>query len=827
MIQLRNSVVFLLILFFVSISNAQQNRNRSVIEWLKIAENRFDVNFSYLNEDVEDVKIDVVVEVASIDQFIKNIEQKSILQVRKVDKSTYVINKKPYCIRLKSLRTGKPITSFIYGSSNKSPMFKQGNLMHFSISADTITLTKKGFAEKRIRMDELSKGECLTVYLNRINQLEEVVLQDFLTKGLQLKDFGQLQLKPREYDILPGLINADVLQTAAQIPGIFSVDQRLSNISVRGGTHDQNLFLWNGARLYQTGHFFGIISALNPSIGRKIVIYKNASPAKYSRGTSSVFAISSDMDVEDEMKNEVAANMIASRFRTQHSLGKGQEISISGRRSFTDLFTSPTYWSFFDKVFQETALSEVQADEDIPLSVDENFWFFDTSLHYENEWNENNKTSLNALTIGTQLHFREINEQTNAIRNNELDQDSYIISLKHQHRWNSRFTSTMNPYFSYYQQNASDNTLNTSQALDQLNQVIDAGIAIDNHYQMDEKWQFDIGYEFSEIGIRNDVDVSNLSIIKQQKNVLRRHTGYLATDFSSAKLKANIGTNLAYFEAFDDIFVSPRLSVSAPLTNNLTANVLGEIKYQASSQVIDQQQDFFSVSQRRWVLANGDNIPIQESLQLDAGLTYKFRDWLVQLTAYHKQVEGINSRSQGFTNQLELLNLIGNYDVNGLEFLIQHQLEDWRFWSSYAFQDNTYEFNTFDPVFFTNNFERTHQLSAGISYTKSNFLLSLGADHFSGKPFTPIDEQQPINTSEINFLLPNSSHLKDHWQVNFTGAYRENFDEWRMKTGIGILNLTDDQQVSDRIFRLENDEVRTVQRQSLGITPNIFIQFYF
>jgi len=209
------------------------------------------------------------------------------------------------------------------------------------------------------------------------------------------------------------------------------------------------------------------------------------------------------------------------------------------------------------------------------------------------------------------------------------------------------------------------------------------------------------------------------------------------------------------------------------------------------------------------------------------GLTYKFRDWLVQLTAYHKQVEGINSRSQGFTNQLELLDLIGNYDVNGLEFLIQHQLEDWWFWSSYAFQDNTYEFNTFDPVFFTNNFERTHQLSAGISYTKSNFLLSLGADHFSGKPFTPIDEQQPINTSEINFLLPNSSHLKNHWQVNFTGAYRENFDEWRMKTGIGILNLTDDQQVSDRIFRLENDDVRTVQRQSLGITPNIFIQFYF
>lgn len=827
MIQFRNSIVFLLSLFVVGILNAQQNRSKPVIEWLNIAENRFDVNFSYLNEDIADVRIAMEAEWSSIDQFVENIEQKSILQVRKVDESTYVINKKPYCIRLRSFQTGKPIISFNYRSSKKSSMFKLGNQLHFSISADTITLVKKGFVEKEIVIDELPKGECLTVYLHRINQLEEVVLQDFLTKGLQLKDFGQLQLKPREYDILPGLINADVLQTAAQVPGIFSVDQRLSNISVRGGTHDQNLFLWNGARLYQTGHFFGMISALNPSIGREIAIYKNASPGKYSRGTSSVFAISSDIDTEDEMNNEVAANMIASRFRTQHSLGKGQEISISGRRSFTDLFTSPTYRSFFDKVFQETALSEVQVNEAIPLSVDEEFWFFDTSLHYENEWNENNKTTINALAIGTQLHFQEINEQTNAIRNNELDQDSYIMSLKHQYRWNSRFTSTVIPYFSYYQQNASDNNLISSQALDQLNQVIDAGISVDNHFKMNEKWQFDAGYQFSEIGIRNDVDVSNLSIIKQQKNVLRRHTGYLATEFSTAKLRANLGTNLAYFEAFDDIFLSPRISISTPLTTNLTANVRGEIKYQSSSQIIDQQQDFFSVAQRRWVLANGDNIPIQESLQLDAGLTYKFRDWLVQLTAYHKEVEGINSRSQGFTNQLELLDLIGNYEVNGLEFLVQHQLEDWRFWSSYAFQDNTYEFNSFDPVFFTNNFERTHQLSAGISYTKDHYLFSLGTNYCSGKPFTPINEQTPVNAGQINFLLPNSSHLRNHWQVNFSGAYQKKYDSWRLKTGIGILNLTDHQQVSSRFFRLNDIEIQTIQRFSLGVTPNIFMQIYF
>lgn len=60
-----------------------------------------------------------------------------------------------------------------------------------------------------------------------------------------------------EFGILPGLIEPDILQTVQALPGIKSIDETVSDINVRGGTNDQNLILWNGIKMYQSGHFLG------------------------------------------------------------------------------------------------------------------------------------------------------------------------------------------------------------------------------------------------------------------------------------------------------------------------------------------------------------------------------------------------------------------------------------------------------------------------------------------------------------------------------------------------------------------------------------------
>jgi len=74
--------------------------------------------------------------------------------------------------------------------------------------------------------------------------LEEVLITNYLTKGISTKNDGSINIKPQQFGILPGLIEPDILQSIQALPGVQSVDERVSNINVRGGTHDQNLILY-------------------------------------------------------------------------------------------------------------------------------------------------------------------------------------------------------------------------------------------------------------------------------------------------------------------------------------------------------------------------------------------------------------------------------------------------------------------------------------------------------------------------------------------------------------------------------------------------------
>ena len=82
-----------------------------------------------------------------------------------------------------------------------------------------------------------------------IEALEEVVLEDYLTLGIYKKKDGSLEIRSQELDILPGLTEPDILQALQALPGIQSINETVSNINVRGGTHDQNLILWDGIKM--------------------------------------------------------------------------------------------------------------------------------------------------------------------------------------------------------------------------------------------------------------------------------------------------------------------------------------------------------------------------------------------------------------------------------------------------------------------------------------------------------------------------------------------------------------------------------------------------
>ncbi|MBT8376980.1 MAG: Plug domain-containing protein, partial [Bacteroidia bacterium] len=122
----------------------------------------------------------------------------------------------------------------------------------------------------------------------KVERLNEVVIENYLTRGLSKNVDGKIRIATQDFNILPGLTEPDILQTIQSLPGVISVDERISNINIRGGTNDQNLILFEGIKMYQSGHFFGLISAFYPYLAEETNVSKNGTSAKYGDGVSGV-----------------------------------------------------------------------------------------------------------------------------------------------------------------------------------------------------------------------------------------------------------------------------------------------------------------------------------------------------------------------------------------------------------------------------------------------------------------------------------------------------------------------------------------------------------
>lgn len=83
---------------------------------------------------------------------------------------------------------------------------------------------------------------------------------------------------------------ADILRVVLMLPGVKSIGEGNTGMSVRGGT-DQNLVLFNDATIYNPAHLFGFFSAFNLDVVKSVELYKSAIPARYGGRLASVLDI--------------------------------------------------------------------------------------------------------------------------------------------------------------------------------------------------------------------------------------------------------------------------------------------------------------------------------------------------------------------------------------------------------------------------------------------------------------------------------------------------------------------------------------------------------
>ncbi|MCV2484353.1 TonB-dependent receptor [Flavobacterium sp. SH_e] len=806
-------------------------------------EEQHGVSFNYTEDNIEGLQLNPPQKSLSLEQKLEYLRKRTHLSFENIGNKFINIYKKNnespiICGYVFSSIDKKPIENANVSLNNKTHITtdSEGYFEFSKEDKNTFIISHVGFASKRITAGNPDAKNCLQIVLEpEITELHEIKTNAILASGISKNTDGSLEIKPKKFGILPGLIEPDALQTMQQIPGVNSLDESVSSINVRGGTHDQNLFLWNGIRMFQTGHFFGLISVFNPNLGHTISIYKNGSSAFYGESVSSVVAISSTPEKAEKNSFSAGINMINADVYGKYNLSKKSYIEISARKSITDFVETPTYKEYFNKVFQNTTITDFSQNQNLNYKSDKKFGFYDATIKYAQKIGIKDQIVLDLITIKDNLEVTKsaVSYNINKAQNNILRQQNYGGNLSWKRNWNSFNTTKINVYNSSYELLADQKSIYENQTVIQENTVNNNGVNLENNHILNSKFSFSDGYQFNEIGITNLEQVTNPDFYRKVKDVLRTHALILEGKYNDtiSRVYFKGGIRLNYIEKFKKYIAEPRLQLGYGISKSLNLELLGELKSQNSQQIIDLQKDYFGIEKRRWIISNNSTIPIQRSRQLSLNLFYKKNDWLLDIENFYKKVTGITTSSQGFQNQLEFVRTTGGYEIWGAEMLVQKKINHFLTWLSYTYNENNYHFTNYEYPRFPNNFELTHTLSWAAIYEKNNFKIALGTKWTSGRPKTsPNLSQIDLSDPVLVYNKPNDSNLNMFSQVNLSSTYKwETADGIQYKIGISILNILNRRNEISEYYRINSltNSIEEVDTFSLQRTPNMSFRVSF
>ncbi len=136
---------------------------------------------------------------------------------------------------------------------------------------------------------------------------------------------------------------ADIVKLLQLKPGVQASIEGSSGLFVRGGSSDQNLFLLDGAPLYNPSHLLGLFSTFNADAVKNVQLYKGSFPTRFGGRLSSVLDVQMREGDRKTFRLSGGIGLIAARLLAEGPLAKNNgSFLISGRSSYAHPFPKST-----------------------------------------------------------------------------------------------------------------------------------------------------------------------------------------------------------------------------------------------------------------------------------------------------------------------------------------------------------------------------------------------------------------------------------------------------------------------------------------------------
>lgn len=663
-------------------------------------------------------------------------------------------------------------------------------------------------------------------------KLAEVVITGYLTNGIVKSKDASFTLKPKQLGVLPGLIEADVLESIQELPGVISPTETATDLMVRGGNPDGNQVIWDGINIYQNGHLFGMISAFNPNITQNVTFINKGTNPKYGDRVSSVIDITTDNTIAKKANVSLGLNGISGDAFLNAPLVKDKlSLMLSYRRSYEGLFETTTFEKMERKIFQTTKIFDEGTSE-------ESIYFRDYNIKLNYLLNQNNFLSASFIHIDNDLEHNDRLNDDESFKD-ILDTENNGLSLKWDKKWSDKVNLSTKLSSSKYLLKYNFIQSEDGEPLSDFrkdNKINDTDFSTELSIKANKTNKISLGYQLSNkrVDYAFTETKNTSSILDNDQATINTHSLY--SNYSLRNLKSfgfELGFRTNYYKELSSFKFEPRLLVIKNITDYLKIQATAEIKNQIISQIEETVFSDLPLENKLWRLSdNSSNSPIINSKQVSLGLIYQKNGWSFDIDSYLKNVNGISSLYLGFLNSnLNKFNN-GEQKITGTDFYLKKDFEKIGIWTSYSFTKITDQFNGVNnnqP--FTSSNQIRNALSISTSYKIKQLQIALGWKWHSGKPFS-IAQTNPSN-GDIFFTGINTGTLPNYQRLDISMIYNFNIskiDGIKGKFGFSVRNLLNNNNQLSKEY-LSNgsatNAIVIVDKYSLSLIPNFTFRIFW
>lgn len=669
---------------------------------------------------------------------------------------------------------------------------------------------------------------------------------------------------------LPAFVNgADLMRSLQFLPGISAHDDLSADLSIRGGSGDENLIILDGITLYNVTHYFGIFSIINPQVPEEVKVYKNAFPAEYGGRTSAVVDIRSPQRNTDTKTVAVAdINLITSSALLDIPIGKQFRLMGAGRITNQNLANSKLFNLLGAETQDTRQLKPGEKVRREVVSQKPELRFYDTNL--KATWRPSARFSADFNyfsgedTYGfaynresVKIFFNNREERVNEVYNENADWSNQGFSAQLQQKWSTRLSSNLNFSFSEYGIDRTYAQNIAAQLGPRRRTVFDFSNEHFNHIQgwnlnWKNEWRLNtrqkLVFGFENLINKGDlrIEEQNRALLTQNKQAVQQSLyGELQSSWADSSLNLSLGLRGTHYEGKN--YLSPRLGLNMQVNDDFLLKTSWSIYQQFVYQFY--HEDSYGRSYPYWVMAAEPwRFPVMTAHNFMLGANYRRKSFEFDAEFYVKNTNNIVEHARislGLPNDsipTVFRSFVGKGKTVGMDLLLKKSFRDYETWIAYTLSKSTQQFGQiYNGLAFPAPNDRRHQLKWINQYRWKKFDFSLAYVFASGRPFTDLSIIGGDKSPERVEIEPANrlSYLEDYHRVDLAATYNFSIGKTKVQANLSFFNLFDHENVKYRQYiysfvpinprtgQMEQNTVQGLELQSLDFTTSVGVVLRF